>query len=312
MTTAVATAVDKKRAETLKAMTAETRKISEQIATKVSTVEAGRVLGAYNIGALLLPIKSNERDYGSNAVQQLADYHNISGGADALYRLMTFAETFDKEFVMAETRKPMANGTHMTVSHWVMLTRLSERSKVDKMLKRIFAESMSASDLEVEIRSGAAGSTKNVRAGGRKPNVPTNPVVGLQRTISLAVKFTRWDEWAAQSVCSAIDKMPADSVTEALQEKLEATLASVQEANTTAESMVKTLQANLARVKNVLSHRTAVSAKESSTDKSVDEAKQSKSAAKVATAKPATKVPAKTVLAKGKKKQKVKKKAAAV
>lgn len=310
------TPIEKARLAVYNKMKPATQEVAKQFEEKLGKGATAIVLVQYDMGARVADIVEDENEYGSGAVKQLAEYLSIPGGETMLYGMMNLARTFDKEYVKTNTLRPMTNSHYMSLQHWLQLMKISEEAKRDKMLERILRESMSANDLEKEIRSGAAGTTKNARQGGRKPKTPSSPILGLQTTFQLANKFIRWEEVADKSVFDRLDEIEPDKVNENLVKKTKETLAMVETTIEKATEMKGRLETNVERLEEVMSKKAEAAADEYDEDAESGKKKAGKKAAKPATKASKNGKPDKTGKApgkdKGKKKNAKKKEKAAV
>jgi hypothetical protein len=249
------TVVGRERLKVFREMTPATQEVARRWGGLLSKGAGVMVRVHYMIGSEIPQILADEAKYGSGAVKQLAEYHNIPGGATTLYKLRNFAQEFTIEFVDEWTSRPMANGRHMEVSHWFEIMKLRDRAAQEKMLERVIKHSLSAKELEREVRSGEAGKTKNARHGGRLPTVPTNPVVGLQKAFDLAQRFNNYEAAAEEAVFGTIKELEPDRITEGLLEKLQQVREEVQEMLDRAKRMVSLIDESAGRVRGVLRAR---------------------------------------------------------
>jgi hypothetical protein len=236
-----------------KAMTPATQEVAQEIDGKMTKASQGVVMMQYDIGARIRSVIAEEAEYGSGAVKQLAEYLNIPGGETTLYNLRNFSETFDRDFVKETSARQMANGQHLTVKHWFQLMKVKEQKKIGTIVERVLKESISAEDLENEIR--ATGSGKNTRSGGRKPKVPSNPLVGLRKALTLAQTFSRYEEAAIPSVFDAIDELDAERVDDKMLTTLTETREQAVTAKKAAADMITRIDDNIKRVKEVLAQK---------------------------------------------------------
>ena len=277
------TPIEKARLAVYNKMKPATQEVAKQFEEKLGKGATAIVLVQYDMGARVAEIVEDEGEYGSGAVKQLAEYLSIPGGETMLYGMMNFSRTFDKDYVKTNTLRPMTNSHFLSLQHWLQLMKISDEGKRDKMLERVLKESISANDLEKEIRSGAAGATKNARQGGRKPKTPSSPILGLQTTFQLANKFIRWEEVAEKSVFDRLDEMEPDKVNENLVKKTKETLAMVENTIEKATEMKGRLESNVERLEQVLSKKA-----ESAADEYDEEAASGKKKAGKKAAKPST------------------------
>jgi hypothetical protein len=244
--------VDKARLKVFKAMPPATQEIAKKYEGKMSQAATGLIILQYGLGTEVKAAMEDEGTYGSSAVEQLAVYLGVKGGATYLYALKNFSETFDKDYVKQKSAITLANGDPMTIGHWLHLMKLSEDKAREKMLDRIYKESMSSNDLAKEIQAGAAGSTKNARQGGRKPKTPSNLMVGLQGLFALSNKFVRFEEVAEKAVFDAIDEIEPDRVTDAMIEKAKLTIGQLDAMLEKAGAAKERLESGLERMEEVM------------------------------------------------------------
>jgi len=280
MSTSVVNPIEKARLSIYKKMSPALQEVAKTFEEKLGKGATAIVVIMYDMGSRLKEVVDDEGTYGSGAVKQLADYHGIPGGETMLYGMMNLSKAFDKEYVKTNSLRPMANGHYMTLGHWLHLMKIQDDTKREKMLERVLRESISANDLEKEIRAGAAGGTKNARQGGRKPKAPSSPIMGLQKTFELANKFVRWDDVAQTAVFDNIDEMEPDKVTDNLLAKAKTTLEMVEKVGETAESMKTHLEANIERIEKVLESKAENAAEEYDEEEADQKPKKKAKAAK--------------------------------
>lgn len=244
--------LDKARLKMFKAMTPATQEIAKKYEGKISQAATGLIVIQYGLGAEVKAVMDDEGTYGNSAVEQLSVYLGVKGGATYLYALKNFSETFDKDYVKQKSAILLANGDAITIGHWLQLMKLSEDKAREKLLDRVYKESMSANDLAKEIQAGAAGTTKNARQGGRKPKTPSNLMVGLQGLFALSNKFVRFEEVAEKAVFDAMDEIEPDRVTEAMVEKTETTIGQMETMIEKATEAKERLEKGLDRMKEVI------------------------------------------------------------
>lgn len=242
---------DKARIKLFKEMTPATQKLAEEFENKIGHAASNVILTQHILGARISAIMDDEATYGSNAIEQLATYLQMPGGTTYLYALKTFADTFTRDYVKQKSAQLMSNKSTLTVAHWLHLTKIHDDKARENMLTRVLAESLTSNDLEKEIRAGTAGSVKNTRQGGRKPKMPTNPLVGLQRVCALSNKFVRFESAASTAVFDALDALPADRVTDSALARTEATLVQVKNTIEKAQAMRERLEKSISRMKKV-------------------------------------------------------------
>lgn len=247
--------VEKKRLAILKEMSPATREVAQDFETRLGKVAHGIILTQYDMGSRIAEIMENEGEYGSGAVKQLSEYLNIAGGETTLYALRNFSESFDKDYVKEWSLKPMANGQFLSIGHWFKIMQLKDRKAQDKMLDRVFRESLSVNELEKEVRALGSKDKKNARQGGRKPATPTSPIAGLQTAFQIAQKWANLEPVLEESVFDAIDELPPDRINDALLEKLNETKSKLEEMAEKAQSAAERVGSNIERVETVLANK---------------------------------------------------------
>lgn len=279
------TPIEKKRMALLKDMTPATRKVALEFHTIHGKIANGMIMAQYDIGARIAEIVENEGEYGSGAIKQLAAFLNVRGGETALYALKGFAESFDKAYVREWSSRPMANGEFLAIGHWHRLQLLKDRKSQDKMLERIFSESLTVNELEKEIRAMGSKDKRNSRTGGRKPAVPTSPIAGLQTAFQIANKWANLEPVLEANVFDAIDELPPDRINDALLDKLNETKTKLDEMVTKAQAASERVTTNIERVENVL----ALKNKAEDSEEAEEEEEEEKPEKPAKSAKPAVK-----------------------
>lgn len=253
--------IEKQRKRTFEQMTPATKELAETVGKLMARGAKGSIITQYDLGAHLAEVVENETKFGDNAIQLLADYFAIKGGATTLYDLITFATEFEKPYVEQASQQLMANGASLTIAHWFALCQLKSVAEREKALKRIMHHSLSANDFQLEIRAGASGGTKHTRQGGRKPRVASNPVVALQQTFQIAQKFKNFVKAAEKSVFDSFDELAPDKVNKDVLSRLENTLKTVTAARDSAENAVTRITKNIERCKKVLAKQPSANGK---------------------------------------------------
>lgn len=278
------TVAEQKRIELFETMNGPTQEIAKEFETKLGKAAEGLVMIRYDIGARLIKVVGEESLFGTNAVQQIADYLNIPGGKTALYALKDFAKTFDREFVKAQIALPMSNGRPLDTGHFIVIARLTSKKEQEKLFKRVRQECISVNALEEEVR--AAHDTKNVRSGGRKPSVSTNPLSNLQKLAGLGKTLSNFLVPFGDATLSNLEEAAPDQINPRLLQKFEEAReqleTTVQEIGSTLELMKPVEE----RLHTVLDNNAAASKEE---DAEAEDDEDDETAAPVAAAKPAGK-----------------------
>jgi hypothetical protein len=239
------------RDKLLKEMTPAAQELAQTVAKTLSQGARGVVAMHYEIGLQLKIAGNAEAKYGTNAIEQIANYLGVPEGSAMLHDLVEITKAFEKDYVRAETEKPLSNGNYMTLMHWRMLAKIKDlnETKRDALVAKIHSESISAKDLALHIRSG--GETRHSRQGGRTPVTPSNPMIGLQKFYTLAHSLENWQGTAEKGIFDVLDEISPDLVTDKLVAKTEETLGELDRTIKASQAMQTRLKTNLARLKKV-------------------------------------------------------------
>jgi len=264
--------VGKARVALFNKMTEPTKALAKEWEKSLGAASAANMKVLYEIGAQVIQVAENESEYGSDAISQLAAYHNIPGGRTTLYNLRSVVTTFERDFVLTNSRRAFANGTgYMESAHWIQLAKIADEQTRNAMIERVIDESMSSRDLEREIQVGLGGKTKNVRKGGRKPKAPSSPIIGLRRTFELGNKFTRWGDVTEKAVFDPLTEMDEDKISDGLLENAHKALDMLAKVETRAAEMRKQLAPIVSRFDKMAGKNAAKKTKEKVASYSEDE-----------------------------------------
>ncbi len=105
---------------------------SERILKMENMTHTSMCMHWYDMGCRLREVFREEAKYGSNAIEQLAEYLGYARdeGVQILHGIRLFAESFDRDFVVHQLRKPMADGQALRFGHFWCVR------EVDSIIKR--------------------------------------------------------------------------------------------------------------------------------------------------------------------------------
>ncbi len=213
------TPYEKKRLALLEEMTPKCQSVAKDFDKKIATAAKGLVMIRYDMGSRLSEVIKKEAEYGSNAVNLLADYLNLPGGATTMYALRNFAEEFAREFVQQQVMEPMVNGRPLETGHFLLILRVKEEKDQIKLFNQVRRECLSVNSLESEIR--AKYEQSNTRSGGRKPQKPSSPAAGLQKLFSTAQKLDNFLGISEESIFEPLEEIAPEEINEQLFQKFE-------------------------------------------------------------------------------------------
>jgi len=195
----------------LESMSEPTREKAVQIRELSIQSDLGQVRLAFKQGSVLNEVRDNEAEYGSKAVEQIAEFLEIA--PDRLYRFGNFARSFEQEFVLKWQAKANSKGHMLTVEHWLQLSQVTDPDKQEKWLTHWQKESISALELGAVIRSaGDSGSRRRSVKGGRKPSEPKTPMAGVQKGDSLLHTLMNYMPTFEKCTLKPLDSLPYEEL----------------------------------------------------------------------------------------------------
>jgi hypothetical protein len=233
------------------AMTVAMQKQADDIAVFVTRESVGVLKTRWKIGARIAKILKQESEYGSNAVEQLAQYLNVS--ADLLYKYRNAATAFSEAEVTALAERRMADGRHIEFTHLMCLSRVTKASERAELVERIFDQSMSSGDLATTVATQY--DTNHHGKGGRKPASPKSAMAGVQQlnkqTQTLIGRFPVWQE----VVFDKIDEIEPENINDLLQSGLTEAEQRLSDLSLEADQARERVKTNRERVERVLALR---------------------------------------------------------
>jgi hypothetical protein len=253
-------------------MTDDLQQVALDFENKLKKRARMQCLVEWDMGSKVREIIEEEAHYGSNAVQQLADY--LGKQATTVYNWRNFAEAFDRQFVDTTSAEPMSNGEYLDTKHFYVMMKVTDGRKQRKLWNQVKQLSWSANQLEAEV--GATAETKNDRSGGRKPQRPVSPSAGLESIRKDAQKVENLIPMICEASCDEIDEMSPDAVDEMLFEALTKARDTVAKMHDAAGVLLDRFDANIERVERVLEAKDAeiVAAKSAEAQEEVEDLKQ--------------------------------------
>jgi len=104
---------------------------SQQIRKMEHMTQAGMCMLWYDMGHRLRKVFLEEAKYGSNAMEQLAEYLGYARdeGVQFLHAMRLLAESFDRDFVHRQLQEPMADGQPLRFGHFMCVREVASIAK---------------------------------------------------------------------------------------------------------------------------------------------------------------------------------------
>lgn len=213
---------EQKRQEIYKQMPKPLRDIADSGMKKKAMFAKGWMMVAYDFGKMVAEVQANpERFSGVDTtvkpIPMLARYWKIS--EIILYDLQRMTTRLSREFVEAESLKPLPDGSELTQKHFVLLARVKDAANRRKLLAQIRAESLTANQVLALLRSGQYEQDESRTTGGRNPVMPTTGQATLQKVQSVTKTVNRFlkaltDTPQGTKVMRELESIPPAKVTE--------------------------------------------------------------------------------------------------
>ena len=262
-----ATNMTSKRNALFQDMPPALQKVAKDFETKFKKKARMLCLSAYDMGTKIRQVIEEEAHYGSNAVEQLAEY--LGKGTTTLYELQTFAGSFTREFVDETASEPMANGEFVNPEHFYTMMKLTDLRMANKLWKSVKELSWSAAQLYSEV-SPMTGKSE-VRRGGSRPKRPVSPAAGLESIRRNAQKLRNLIPVVCDASCDAIDEMAPVDINAKLVETITTARDEAIELRTSVDMILERLEDNLERAERVLEAKKSLTGDEDSNDDEEDE-----------------------------------------
>lgn len=232
------TPVESEKKRQLAAMPPALREGVADFVEKMGKAYEADILTKYDCGRLIHSWLSDEEAYGEDAVAQVAQYLDLhptqKQAENILYDMRSFAVTYKRARVKELLAKTGPNGKKLHYNHFRQLCGVKSLKLRAKYENMVLAMGLSVEDLARELKAKDAKTRPS--SGGRKPNPPRTPNVGLQQIYELCNSFqNRHTTWEAAIFQKLLDAAPADLDTDlfnratAAEDSLEKLIASAKE-----------------------------------------------------------------------------------
>lgn len=209
------------------------------------------MLNSYQIGVRARKAQNDLNKYGDRAIPTMSLMTNIS--ESELFALAVVAEAYTSREVEAIAKRRMKDkGGLITINHLKMLAAVRNSGLREKMLERVFNESLSVESLHKEIQN-ALGKRGNNRSG-RPILAPASPMAGLRQMVKMSSSMLRHKEvW--EPVFDGIKETPPDELTERTLDLLDEAAREMGALSRFAAQEETRARAAAVRVKKIIEHR---------------------------------------------------------
>ncbi len=236
------------RLKIFETMTPPTQKIAKEFEDKDRLGNTSIILYQYDKGVKLLAMQKAPDKYGENSIRQLSEY---LGRTDTeLGLLMGVAKAYSRDEVKGMTTRQMTDGNRISWRHLTAMLKVAVAKTRRELWGRVFAESIGANQLEVEINSSGVPK-KNIRSGGRKPGLPSSPLVGVHQIEKTAAGINnRFDGWQ-EAVLDKFDEIAPDDVTPIMLDKARLALTQIETLEGNVTNLRERLTNNVTRLESI-------------------------------------------------------------
>jgi hypothetical protein len=240
-------------------MPPELLKVAQQVATLIQAAQKATLLMFYDVGAELRAVADDPSTYGEAGMEEIGKYLGFTDESEVrkLYHWRDVAVEWDRPTLEREFAIRTASGQQLTLQHFILLTKVPEPKRRQKLLDDVRKKNWSANDLKLEIQ-GAKKAGKSTRGTvgnrpGMPPKLPESPAAAFQKGVSVAQKLANYLELLPEALFEPLNEIDDADLTPAILEKIQ----QFEEGLTTAKNEIL---ANLEllvpvkeRVENVLS-----------------------------------------------------------
>jgi len=261
------TIVEIARAKVYSEMQPSTQKVVGQLAEEDKRVNVSSVMWAYYRGTHIRRVMQSPEVYGENAIEQIATWlygaeaddkvglqRMSASGRAQLRNLAKFAE-IDANFVRKWSVKPNKHGGFLTWSHWLLLSRLKDLSKLTLMVKTTINNAWTTAELREQMAGRGLNPSVSGNPAGRTPTTPASALQGMVRTLRSATSLAKWLPMFEKTTLPLLDKMPPDKIDELVVSRIRETVEEVDSLEALLEHVRPELQRALDRVETVLEKR---------------------------------------------------------
>jgi hypothetical protein len=231
------------RSALLQQMTPATRHIAQCVESTLAAENHQGLLARHDIGVRLNQAVNEKATYGLQAVQQIARY--LGMGADRLYKLCAYAESYSREHLEELAARAMNSGARLTYNHLTTLLVLETAEERLSLIERILHESLSVRDLRALIRQQSEVPTV---PSGKKKSILQSLEQMVRKGQSLINGFSDWQA----SIFNEIDRPDRCSINPLVRNRLIEAQIMLDELSAEIPNVRNRLAQNLARVDQLL------------------------------------------------------------
>lgn len=252
----MSTAVVTRPTAVYKDMTQPLRKIVDKIGDRFKSINNAGALVYYDIGDAVKTIlekrESGDLAYGESPIIQMAEHFDMS--SSTLYQTKILATVFKRDFVKKKTEEASDRNFMLTYNHWMQLSRISDPQRRTELLNQCIAARWAHNMIGLEATAAGADQVQHHRAGGRKPGVPSDPVVALGKFNKLNQTLYKYADSAEDSIFNGLLDISPGDIKKAHIKTIDDALSGMEETT----SSINSYMASLKEIRAKLSKATKV------------------------------------------------------
>lgn len=248
--------IQQRKEEVLKEMNPKLRKLRAEILTEIERLAEANILARYEIG-IRVKESTNEKTYGTGAVERLAESFGKQFTADQLLQCRRLAQAFSRSQIEKLANRKTSGGNLVSYTHLAVLAGLPP-DKRHEFQKRIFKEDLTTDELMAAVQADL-GRRKNKKseggALGRPLAVPKTITAGLAQIGKFQAEIHRRRKVWTEAVFEKISTASPEDCTPKLLENLEILETDLQTLSEDADELMKQVDDSKKRLSSVLEKR---------------------------------------------------------
>jgi hypothetical protein len=126
--------------------------VAQEFEESLRAISRRRALAQYDVGMLIQQVMADPDTFGENAVEQLAEYLHIEGGAQQLREACEVATTFSRKFIKEQANIPTSTGNFLDFQDFVALAKIASQTMRMETLRCIREDDCSVTQIRQLVR----------------------------------------------------------------------------------------------------------------------------------------------------------------